>query len=142
VDAALIPTGDLTAVEGTPFDFRKPHTIGERIAAKDEQIARGGGYDHNFVLDGGGTLAPAARVKDPASGRTLEIQTDQPGVQFYTGNFLTDKVGKGGKHYGYRQGFCLETQRFPDTPNRPAFPSTRLDPGQEYRQTTVWRLGW
>ena len=142
VDAALIPTGDLTAVEGTPFDFRKPHTIGERIAAKDEQIARGGGYDHNFVLDGGGKMAPAARVKDPASGRTLEIQTDQPGVQFYTGNFLTDKVGKGGKHYGYRQGFCLETQRFPDTPNRPAFPSARLDPGQEYRQTTVWRLSW
>jgi aldose 1-epimerase len=142
VDATLIPTGDLTAVAGTPFDFTKPHTIGERIAAKDEQIARGGGYDHNFVLDGGGKLAPAARVKDPASGRTLEIQTDQPGVQFYTGNFLTDKVGKGGKHYGYRQGFCLETQRFPDTPNRPAFPSARLDPGQEYRQTTVWRLRW
>jgi len=142
VDDTLIPTGELKAVEGTPLDFTKPHAIGERIAAKDEQIARGGGYDHNFVLDAGGKTAPAARIKDPASGRTLEIHTDQPGIQFYTGNFLTDMVGKGGRHYGYRQGFCLETQRFPDSPNRPAFPSARLDPGQEYRQTTVWRLRW
>ena len=142
VDATLIPTGDLAAVAGTPFDFTKPHPIGERIAAKDEQIARGGGYDHNFVLDAGGKMAPAARIKDPASGRTLEIHSDQPGIQFYTGNFLTDMVGKGGKHYGYRQGFCLESQRFPDTPNRPAFPSARLDPGKEYRQTTVWLLSW
>jgi aldose 1-epimerase len=142
VDATLIPTGDLAAVAGTPFDFTKPHTIGERIAAKDEQITRGGGYDHNYVLDAGAKMAPAARIKDPGSRRTLEIHSDQPGIQFYTGNFLTDMVGKGGKRYGYRQGFCLESQVFPDTPNRPAFPSARLDPGKEYRQTTVWRLGF
>jgi aldose 1-epimerase len=142
VDATLIPTGDLAAVAGTPFDFTKPHTIGERIAAKDEQIARGGGYDHNYVLDAGAKMSPAARIKDPGSRRTLEIHSDQPGIQFYTGNFLTDMVGKGGKKYGYRQGFCLESQVFPDTPNRPAFPSARLDPGKEYRQTTVWRLGF
>ncbi len=144
MDETLIPLGDLRPVEGSPLDFTKPHTIGERIGAKDEQIARGGGYDHNFVLDaGGGKLALAARVKDPVSGRTLEVHTDQPGLQFYTGNFLTDKVvGKGGRRYGYRQGFCLETQRFPDSPNRPSFPSPRLDPGQVYRQTTVWRFIW
>jgi aldose 1-epimerase len=144
VDETLIPLGDLKPVEGTPLDFTKPHTIGERIGAKDEQIVRGGGYDHNFVLDaGGGKPTLAARVKDPASGRTLEVHTDQPGLQFYTGNFLTDKVvGKGGRPYGYRQGFCLETQRFPDSPNRPNFPSPRLDPGQVYRQTTVWRWKW
>jgi aldose 1-epimerase len=144
VDETLIPTGELRPVEGTPFDFRKPHPIGERIAAADGQISYGGGYDHNFVLDaGGGKLALAARLKDPASGRAMEVLTDQPGMQFYSGNFMTDKlVGKGGKRYGYRHALCLETQRFPDAPNQPSFPSPRLDPGPEYRQTTVYRFVW
>jgi aldose 1-epimerase len=144
VDATLIPTGELEPVAGTPFDFLKPHLVGERIAAEDEQVVRGRGYDHNFVLDaGGGTLARAARVRDPASGRAMAVLTDQPGVQFYTGNFLTDRVtGKGGKRYGYRFALCLETQHFPDSPNRPAFPSVRLDPGREFRSTTVYRFSW
>ncbi len=144
VDDTLIPTGELRAVAGTPLDFTKPHVIGERIAAKDEQLAHGEGYDFNYVLDSGGrTLALAARVKDPASGRAMEVSTTQPAVQFYTGNHMPETiVGKGKKHYGFRQGLCLETQHFPDSPNHPAFPSTRLDPGQEYRQTTVYRFTW
>jgi len=143
VDETLIPTGDLRPVAGTPFDFTKPHRIGERIGAKDEQITRGGGYDHNFVLDApGGALAFAARLRDPASGRTVEVLTTLPGLQFYSGNFLTDMAGKAGKRYGYRQGLCLETQRFPDSPNRASFPSPRLDPGKEYRETTVYRFAW
>lgn len=142
VDAGLIPTGELKSVEGTPFDFRQPTVIGARIGADDEQIKRGGGYDHNFVVDGEpGTLRLAARVTEPTSGRVLEVSTTEPGVQFYTGNFLDGTVkGKGGVAYAKRTGFCLETQHFPDSPNHPAFPTTTLKPGAEYKSTTVFKF--
>ena len=142
-DAGLIPTGEIKPVAGTPFDFRKPTPIGARIAADDEQIKRGGGYDHNFVLRGdAGSLRLAARVVEKKSGRVLEVLTTEPGVQFYTGNFLDGKtVGKSGKPYVKRGAFCLETQHYPDSPNRPAFPSPVLRPGETYRHTTVYRLG-
>jgi aldose 1-epimerase len=143
VDATLIPTGELQPVAGTPFDFRKPTPIGARIDAADEQIRRGGGYDHNFVVRGTpGELRMAARVVDEKSGRVLEVLTTEPGVQFYTGNFLDGKVtGKSGKPYVKRGALCLETQHFPDSPNQPGFPSVVLRPGQVYRHTTVYRLG-
>lgn len=133
----LIPTGEIVPVAGTPFDFTAPHAIGERIARVE-----GGGYDHNFVLrSGGGTLAQAARVEEPESGRVLEIWTDQPGIQLYTGNFLDGSVvGKGGHAYGRHYAFCLETQHFPDSPNHPNFPSTILEPGQTYRTVTVHKF--
>lgn len=138
VDSAanLIPTGEILPVAGTPFDFTSPHAIGERIAKVE------GGYDHNFVLrSGGGTLALAARVEEPESGRVLEIWTDQPAIQLYTGNFLDGSVaGKGGKAYRKHYGFCLETQHFPDSPNQPDFPSTILEPGRTYRTTTVHKF--
>jgi aldose 1-epimerase len=142
IDAGLIPVGRLDKVEGTPFDFRQPHEIGERINQKDEQLVRGKGYDHNFVLNsGGGSLAPAARVYEASSGRVMEVLTDQPGLQFYTGNFLDGTLtGKGGKVYQQRYGFCMETQHFPDSPNQPAFPSTVLKPGAKYQTTTVYRF--
>lgn len=142
VDAGLIPTGALRSVEGTPFDFLQPHAIGERINAPDEQLKLGGGYDHNFVLDGQpGTLRPAARVAEPASGRVLEVLTTEPGIQFYTGNFLDGTLrGKAAKLYQHRYGFCLETQHFPDSPNKPDFPSTVLKPGERYQTTTVYRF--
>jgi aldose 1-epimerase len=142
VDAGLIPTGELKPVAGTPFDFRQPHAIGERINASDEQITRGKGYDHNFVLDGEmGNLRPAARVTEPKSGRVMEVSTTEPGVQFYTGNFLDGTVkGKGGKAYPFRSGFCLETQHFPDSPNQPSFPTTTLKPGQTHNSTTVYKF--
>jgi aldose 1-epimerase len=138
VDSAanLIPTGELTDVAGTPLDFRSPHAIGERIAAVE------GGYDHNFVLrSGGGALALAARVYEPTSGRVLEISTDQPGIQFYSGNFLDGTVrGKGGVAYQKHFGFCLETQHFPDSPNHPNFPSAILEPGKKYTTLTVHKF--
>lgn len=142
VNENLIPTGELKSVEGTPFDFRKPRRIGERIDEKNEQLKLGLGYDHNFVLNGNATgLTFAARATEPQSGRVLEVLTTQPGVQFYTGNHLDGSVkGKGGVTYGFRSGFCLETQHFPDTPNRPEFPSAELAPGQEYRASTVFRF--
>ena len=142
VDAGLIPTGELKNVEGTPFDFRQPTVIGSRINAEDEQIKRGGGYDHNFVVDGSaGTLRLAARVSEPTSGRVLEVSTTEPGVQFYTGNFLDGTVkGKGGVAYAKRTGFCLETQHFPDSPNHPDFPTTALKAGAEYNSTTVFKF--
>jgi aldose 1-epimerase len=142
VDAGLIPTGKLEPVQRTPFDFLAPHAVGERIGAAHEQITRGGGYDHNFVLDGAsGTLRPAARVQESTSGRVMEVLTAEPGLQFYTGNFLDGTVkGKGGVAYGRRSGFCMETQHFPDSPNQPSFPSTVLRPGQEYRTTTIYRF--
>ena len=142
VDAGLIPTGELKNVEGTPFDFRQPTVIGSRINAEDEQIKRGGGYDHNFVVDGSaGTLRLAARVSEPTSGRMLEVSTTEPGVQFYTGNFLDGTVkGKGGVAYAKRTGFCLETQHFPDSPNHPDFPTTALKAGAEYNSTTVFKF--
>ncbi len=143
VDSGLIPTGELRSVEGTPFDFRKPTAIGARINnTSDEQIKAGGGYDHNFVLNGtAGTLRPAARVSDPTTGRVMEVLTTEPGVQFYTGNFLDGTItGKGGKVYNKRAAFCLETQHYPDSPNQPKFPSTELKPGGKYDTTTVFRF--
>ncbi|MGO4882663.1 MAG: aldose epimerase family protein [Bryobacteraceae bacterium] len=142
VDKGLIPTGELRNVEGTPFDFRQPHAIGERIGSSDEQIVLGGGYDHNFVLDRSGAgLSLAARVADPGSGRVLEVLTTEPAIQFYTGNFLDGSIhGKGGKVYGRRSAFCLETQHYPDSPNHPAFPATELKPGAVYHTTTVFRF--
>jgi aldose 1-epimerase len=142
VDATLIPTGERRPVEGTPFDFRKPVAIGARIDAADEQLKAGGGYDHNYVLRGKiGELRLAARVVEPKSGRVLEVLTTEPGLQFYTGNFLDGTVvGKSGKPYVRRGAFCLEAQHFPDSPNRPEWPSVVLRPGQTYRQTTVYRF--
>ncbi len=143
VDETLIPTGELQSVEGTPFDFRQPTPIGERIEADDEQIRFGGGYDHNFVLSRNGEgLQQIATVYEPETGRTLEVETTEPGVQFYSGNFLDgSNIGKGGQPYELRTGFCLETQHFPDSPNQPDFPSTILQPGETYRSTTVYRFG-
>jgi aldose 1-epimerase len=136
VDEGLIPTGENRPVKGTPMDFTKPMTIGSRIG----QVK--GGYDHNYVLNsGGGTLALAAKVYEPTSGRVMEIYTDQPGVQFYTGNFLDGSVtGKAGKVYQKNYGFCLETQHFPDSPNKPGFPSVVLRPGQKYTTETVYKF--
>jgi aldose 1-epimerase len=142
VDNTLIPTGQLQAVAGTPMDFRQPHTIGERI--KQVPGAAPGGYDHNWVLADGQRAAPAlaATVYEPTSGRTMQVYTDQPGVQFYSGNFLKGNLkGKGGVTYGPHAGFCLETQHFPDSPNEPKFPSTVLRPGQTFRSTTEYRFG-
>ena len=142
VDPTLIPTGEMKPVAGTPFDFRQPTAIGARITADDEQLKRGGGYDHNFVLRGKmGELRLVARVTEPKSGRQLEVYTTEPGIQFYSGNFLDGSiVGKSGKPYVKRGGLCLEAQHYPDSPNRPEWPSVVLRPGQTYRQTTVYRL--
>ena len=141
VSAALIPTGELASVEGTPFDFRTKTAIGARIAAAHEQIKRGGGYDHNYVLNKpaeGLTLAPA-RVEEPKSGRVMEVHTTEPGIQFYSGNFLDGSItGKNGHVYNKRNGFCLETQHYPDSPNQPSFPTTTLKPGEEYTSRTVY----
>jgi aldose 1-epimerase len=144
VDAALIPTGELRDVAGTPFDFRKPTAIGARINQDDEQLKLGGGYDHNFVLrpvaEPRESFA-AARAVEPASGRVLEVFTTEPGVQFYTGNFLDGKTpGKGGVTYPRRNAFCLETQHYPDSPNQPKFPSVVLNPGEDYRTITKYRF--
>ena len=136
VDAALIPTGELRPVQGTPFDFRQPHAIGERIG----QVP--GGYDHNWVLNETTGQHLAASVHDPATGRTLEVTTDQPGVQFYTGNFLDGSLtGHDGVQYGQHAGFCLETQHFPDSPNQPKFPSTILKPGETYHTSSSYHFG-
>jgi len=142
VDSGLIPTGELKSVAGTPFDFRKATAIGERINADDEQIKLGGGYDHNFVVNRSKAgLSLAAKVYDPASGRVLEAWTTEPGVQFYTGNFLDGSFqGKGGGAYNKRTAFCLETQHFPDSPNHPSFPTTLLKPGEKYHTTTVYKF--
>ncbi len=140
VGPALIPTGEIAPVEGTPFDFRTSTPIGERIGDAHEQIVFGRGYDHNWVLDGeSDSLRLAARVYEPVSGRLMEIATTEPGIQFYSGNFLDGSLtGKDGQPIGHRTGFCLETQHFPDSPNRPEFPSTTLRPGQIYRTRTVY----
>jgi aldose 1-epimerase len=139
VDATLIPTGELRAVAGTPFDFRTPHAVGARIGDQDEQLRLGHGYDHNFVLNkAGGGMTLAAVVNDPKSGRSLEVRTTQPGVQFYTGNFMNGKpAAGGGSVFAYRTGLCLETQHFPDSPNQASFPSTILRPGQVYSEKTI-----
>ncbi|HWP43398.1 MAG TPA: aldose epimerase family protein [Blastocatellia bacterium] len=142
VDKALIPTGELRSVKGTPLDFTKPTPIGARIDQQYEQLVLGRGYDHNWVLNsGGGKLALAARAYDPKTGRVMEVWTTEPGIQFYTGNFLDGSItGKGGQVYHRRYGFCLETQHFPDSPNKPSFPSTVLKPGQKYATTTIYRF--
>jgi aldose 1-epimerase len=140
VDSNLIPTGELRDVSGTPFDFRNGGRIGARIDDDDDQLKLGWGYDHNFVLSGRG-LRVAASVVDPQTGRKLEVLTTQPGVQFYTGNHLDGSVtGKGNVTYKFRFGFCLETQYFPDSPNKPAFPSTVLRPGDQFHETTIFRF--
>ncbi|WP_139921314.1 aldose epimerase family protein [Hymenobacter sp. DG01] len=136
VDAGLIPTGELRPVKGTPFDFTTPHTIGERIG----QVP--GGYDHNWILNQASGLHTAATVYEPTTGRTMTVQTTEPGLQFYTGNFLDGTLkGKGGTVYGKHAGFCMETQHFPDSPNQPKFPSTILKPGQTLQSTTIYTFG-
>ncbi len=141
VDATLIPTGKILSVKGTPFDFTKPTAIGARINDQNEQLVLGKGYDHNFVINRQGAgLVLAARVYDPTSGRVLEVDTTQPGVQFYTGNFLDGVRGKHGHIYNKRDALCLETQHYPDSPNQPNFPSSILKPGQTYHETTVWKF--
>ncbi|MEV0384921.1 aldose epimerase family protein [Nonomuraea sp. NPDC050643] len=138
VDRTLIPTGRIARLGGTPLDFREPTAIGERINIGNQQIVRGGGYDHNYVVDGRG-LRTAARVVEPDSGRVLEVITDQPGLQFYSGNFLDGTLrGTGGRLYPKRSGFALESQHFPDSPNHRNFPSTVLRPGDVYRTTTIY----
>ena len=140
VDSGLIPTGELKSVASTPFDFRKATAVGARINANDEQLHLGHGYDHNWVLDsGGGKLSEAAELYDPSSGRVLKVLTDQPGIQFYSGNFLNGSIkGKGGKPYELHSALCLETQHFPDSPNHPDFPPTELKPGGRYHTVTVF----
>jgi aldose 1-epimerase len=142
VDKVLIPTGELRSVEGTPFDFRKPVAIGARINQSDEQLKFGRGYDHNFVLtSGGGTLSLAARVQEPKTGRVMEVLTTEPGIQFYSGNFLDGAVtGKGGVVYKKHFGFCLETQHYPDSPNHPDFPPVVLKPGETYKHTMIHKF--
>ncbi|HYP14333.1 MAG TPA: galactose-1-epimerase, partial [Bryobacteraceae bacterium] len=129
-------------VAGTPFDFTKPTAIGARIDDASEQIKFGGGYDHNWVLNGpAGTMKLAAEVYEPTTGRVMQVHTTEPGLQFYTGNFLDGTIkGKGGRAYGKRFAFCLETQHFPDSPNKPAFPTTVLKPGAEYTSQTAYRF--
>jgi aldose 1-epimerase len=142
VDAGLIPTGEMKSVSGTPFDFRKPHAVGERIDVNDEQLRLGRGYDHNFVLEHkSGEVREAAEVYEPTSGRILQVLTDQPGVQLYSGNFLDGTItGKEGRVYKQRYGLCLETQHFPDSPNHPKFPSTELKPGEKFHSVTVYKF--
>ncbi len=142
IDETSIPFGEIRPVKGTPFDFTSVHTIGDRIGAGNEQLKFGKGYDHNFVIDSSehGKLVHACTVTDPKTGRVLTVHTDQPGVQFYTGNFLDGLEGKGGKKYDYRTGFCLETQVFPDSPNNAHFPSPVLRPGETYSHTCIYKF--
>jgi aldose 1-epimerase len=139
-DSGLIPTGELAPVAGTPLDFRKPEVIGARINDNFPQLKLAGGYDFNFVLEGKmGTLHPAATVFDPENGRKMTVETTQPGVQFYSGNFLDGTfTGRHGVKYERNTGFCLETQHFPDSPNHPSFPSTELRPGETFHSTTTF----
>jgi aldose 1-epimerase len=142
VDEGLIPIGEIREVDGTPMDFRRPAAIGSRIEDEDEQLRFGKGYDQNFVLNTADTgLTAAARVSEPTTGRVMEVLTSEPGVQLYTGNFLDGSItGKDGTVYGRRCAFCLETQHFPDSPNRPEFPTTVLRPGEVYESTTIYRF--
>jgi len=142
VDSVLIPTGELKSVAGTPFDFRTPHAIGERINTDDAQLSLGKGYDHNFVLDHPpGQLAEAAEAYEPTTGRILKVFTTEPGLQIYTGNFLDGSItGKEGRVYNRRFAFCLETQHFPDSPNHASFPSTELKPGRKFHSVTVFQF--
>lgn len=139
VDSTLVPTGAIAQVAGTPFDFRVPRRIGERIGEHCEQLRHGSGYDHNFVLaKPAAAVALAARLRDPASGRVMDLHTAEPGVQFYSGNFLDGSLEGKGRRYGHRSGLCLEPQHFPDSPNQPSFPNTILRPGQEYATVSVF----
>jgi aldose 1-epimerase len=141
VNSELIPTGEHASVEGTPFDFRQPKRIGRDIREATQQIRFGRGYDHNWVLNGDEGMHRAARLYDPESGRVLTVRTEEPGVQFYSGNFLNGtRVGYSGRAYRQGDGLALETQHFPDSPNQPDFPSTVLRPGEVYDTTTVWRF--
>lgn len=141
VDEGLIPTGELRSVAATPFDFRTATSIGQRIDQNDQQLIFGHGYDHNWVLNRSGSgLETAAKVLDPKSGRVIEVLTTEPGLQFYTGNFLDGTLAGKGRVYTRRSAFCMETQHFPDSPNKPSFPSTLLKRGAEYRTTTVYRF--
>lgn len=142
VDETLIPTGTLDSVEGTPFDFREPKVIGKDINADDKQIELGKGYDHCWVLNNPGTMRMAARLFHSSSGRFLEIETDEPGIQLYTGNFLDGTLPMtGGGTYAYRTGLCLETQHYPDSPNQSSYPNVRLNPGEVYNSKTVFKFG-
>ncbi len=144
VDSTLIPTGEIAPVAGTPFDFTKAKAIGRDISKNHQQLEFGAGYDHNWVINGEtkpGQLRLAARVHEPTTGRILEVHTDEPGVQFYCGNFLDGRLrGKSGKTYVHRGGFCLETQHYPDSPNQANFPSCILQPGETYQTTTVFKF--
>jgi len=141
VDETLIPTGEIASVENTPFDFRQPTAIGARIDTADAQLVLGKGYDHNFVLKKDPGLQLVATVESPKTGIVMDILTEEPGLQFYSGNFMDNvQNAKGGKTYGYRSAFCLETQHFPDSPNQPGFPSTVLEPNAEYHTRTVYRF--
>ena len=141
VDEGLIPTGELRSVRATPMDFTQPTPIGARIEQREQQLSFGKGYDHNWVLNRTGPgLAPAARLYDPATGRVVEVSTTEPGLQFYSGNFLDGVRGKGGRTHNMRSGLCLETQHFPDSPNKPGFPSTVLKRGGKYASTTVYKF--
>lgn len=143
IDDVSIPTGEIRKVEGTPFDFRTAKPIGRDINADDEQVKNGTGFDHNFVLNKNeeGELSLAAKAHEPVSGRTLEVYTTEPGVQLYTGNFLSGFKGTHRATYPKRSAFCLECQHFPDSPNRPYFPSVVLNPGERYKQTTIYKFG-
>lgn len=143
IDSTLIPTGQIAPVENTPFDFRKFTQIGKRIHEDNQQLKFAGGYDHNFVLRGkNGEMKMAAEVMEDSSGRTMEVWTTQPGLQFYSGNFLDGSlIGKYGIRYVHRSAFCLETQHYPDSPNEPSFPSTVLKPGEIYQTTTIYKFG-
>ena len=145
VDAGMIPTGETSSVKGTPFDFTTAKPIGRDINQDHEQLKLGGGFDHNWILDKGNKqkeLTLAARVHEPTSGRTLEVHTTEPGIQFYCGNFLDGRLqGKSGTAYLNRGGFCLETQHYPDSPNQPNFPSTILQPGEKYESQTIFKFG-
>jgi aldose 1-epimerase len=139
VDSVMIPTGEIRPVAGTPFDFTKPHTIGERLDQNYDQLILGKGYDHNYILDNKEEVD--AMVFESVSGRVLEVITDQPGLQFYGGNFLNgSQIGHGGKPYNFRTGFCLESGHYPDSPNHPEFPSTVLNPGETYKTRTIYRF--
>jgi aldose 1-epimerase len=142
VDSTLIPTGEIATVAGSPFDFRKPTAIGARIDSTNTQIKYGKGYDHNWVLNkkAAGELSLAAKVMDPKSGRVMEVFTTEPGIQFYGGNFLNDNAGKFSHVYPFRSGFCLETQHYPDSPNKPQFPTTVLRPGETYKHTCIYKF--
>lgn len=139
VDSVMIPTGEIRQVAGTPFDFTTPHAIGERINEKYDQLILGKGYDHNFLLDNKEEVD--VTVYEPVSGRLLEVITDQPGMQLYTGNFLDGtKIGHGGKPFNYRSGMCLESGHYPDSPNHPDFPTTIINPGEVFKTTTIYRF--